>query len=90
MELLLKKKMSNRLWKVVAAIGPYDGPHADNITTYKLSSSGVDIFWHQGPNKKLNAEVGDVVYGISLYIDGKTINYKKSEIIKVILQNKLF
>jgi hypothetical protein len=80
--------MDNRIWKVKTTIGPYDGPFAQGIITHILISGGVEKFWHEGPNKKLNAEVGDYISGLAFTPRGG-ISYKKSKIVKVILQPKL-
>lgn len=59
--------------------GPYDGPYSKDIITYTLMNGNNVIHWHEGPNKKLGAKVGDVVSDIVLHDDG-IIDYKKSNV----------
>jgi NTP pyrophosphatase (non-canonical NTP hydrolase) len=59
--------------------GPYDGPFSKDIITYTLINGNHIIHWHEGPNKKLGAKVGDVVSNIVLHDDG-VIDYKKSNV----------
>ena len=60
--------------------GPYDGPFTKSIITYFLEDdNGKTIFWHEGPNKKLNAEIGDVITGLVVR-DDDVVDYNKSNI----------
>lgn len=69
--------------------GPYNGPFSKNIITYFLVNKDGDlIMWHEGPNKALNAEVGDIVSGIILK-ENNVVDYKNSNIKIVVNQLKL-
>lgn len=59
--------------------GPYDGPFSKDIITYTLNNNGTEINWHEGPNKKLGAKVGDIVSNIVLRDDG-VIDYANSKV----------
>lgn len=58
---------------------PYDGPFSNNIITYTLERGREMIYWHEGPNKKLGAKVGDLIENIVLY-ENNSINYKESSV----------
>lgn len=58
---------------------PYDGPFSKNIITYTLEQGKKVIYWHEGPNKKLQAHIGDLVQDIILN-ENSTINYKESDV----------
>lgn len=51
-------------WVVVTQVGPYDGPFSKNVITWKLKHRKDLLVWHEGPNKKLRAHVGDYVSNI--------------------------
>jgi NTP pyrophosphatase (non-canonical NTP hydrolase) len=61
---------------------PYDGPFSNNIITYTLERGRQIIYWHEGPNKKLDAKVGDLIENIVLN-ENNTVNYKES-LVKII------
>lgn len=51
-------------WNVYMQVGPYDGPFSKNIITWKLRHKKDVMVWHEGPNKKLRANIGDYVSNI--------------------------
>lgn len=68
----------------------YSGPHSDGLTTILLyDEKGTKIAWHNGPNKDLKCEVGDIFKGIIIN-DRKVVNYKQSNPIKINVQTSLF
>jgi hypothetical protein len=75
-------------YKCIKIIGPYNGPFAENITTYILENEGKEIAWHSGPNKNFIFELND--YYINIFLSKRNIiNYKKSQPIKLFNQTKL-
>jgi len=77
-------------YKCVKVIGPYDGPFSYGVKTYILNNNhGDKIYWHEGPNKSLNVNVGDLVKGIKIRKDN-VIDYKNSFPVIVLNQLDLF
>ena len=77
-------------YRVVKIMGPYNGPYAKNIITYFMECQNRQLVqWHEGPNKKLDAKVSDVLEGIVLNDKGG-IDYRRSKPIKVISQLDLW
>ena len=65
-------------YKCQKIIGPYDGPFSNNVKTYILiNSKNEKTYWHEGPNKPLDAKEGDLLRGIKLHKNG-CVNYKDS------------
>ncbi len=67
------------LYVVTNISTPYDGPFSKNIITYTLERGSQMIYWHEGPNKKLDAKIGDLIENIVLY-ENNSINYKESSV----------
>lgn len=78
---------------VRAIVGPYDGPHDKNITTYHLELADKRVLkWHSPDGlRPIHLKLGEVGTGLCLKTyRGATIpNYKKSAIRIKYIQTKI-
>lgn len=85
-----KTNNMDKKYIVKRIIRNYSGPHTDSLTTILLyDEKGIKIAWHNGPNKELKCEIGNIFIGIIIN-DKKVVNYKQSNPIKVNVQTSLF
>jgi len=74
-------------------IGPYKGPFAHRLITYKLRlPSSLLVAWHENGKRGFvkNPKIGDVIEGLVLDTLAKRPNYRKSKLKLLTSQTQLF